>query len=129
MDKSTGHIGQQINGIDETVLLKKIGGESYHDTSRRPGEAVLKEAKLHESDVGQEVPTWRMTLGDFVRTYPEGQVFINDYKVFPNLKQPIKTICESILVLLSSQAMKREKYSKSNNLPSIFANFLTYFLG
>ena len=99
MDKSTGHIGQQINGIDETVLLKKIGGESYHDTSRRPGEAVLKEAKLHESDVGQEVPTWRMTLGDFVRTYPEGQVFINDYKVFPNLKQPIKTICESILVL------------------------------
>ena len=72
-----------------------------------------------------------MTLGDFVRTYPEGQVFINDYKVFPNLKQPIKTICESILVLLSSQAMKREKYLGTANLtilPFIFANFLTYFL-
>ena len=94
MDKSTGHIGQQINGIDETTLLKKIGGESYHDTSRRPPQELLKEAKLHESDVGKEIPTWRMTLETFVRTYPDGHVFINDYKMFPDIKKPVKTICE-----------------------------------
>ena len=96
MDKNTGHIGQQINGIDESVLLKKIGGETYHETSRRPPQEVLMEAKLHESEIGKELPTWRMTLGDYVRTYPKGEVFINDYKMYPDMKKPVKTICKCI---------------------------------
>eukprot|EP00567_Pseudictyota_dubia_P003611 CAMPEP_0197442028 /NCGR_PEP_ID=MMETSP1175-20131217/8135_1 /TAXON_ID=1003142 /ORGANISM="Triceratium dubium, Strain CCMP147" /LENGTH=441 /DNA_ID=CAMNT_0042972417 /DNA_START=130 /DNA_END=1455 /DNA_ORIENTATION=- len=97
MDKSTGHIGQQINGISETAFLKKIGGDSYHETSRRPPENLLKEIKLHASNIGQEVPTWRMTLGNFVRTYPNGDVFINDYKEFKDLKNPVKTIYDSLM--------------------------------
>lgn len=97
MDKTTGHIGQQINGVDESSLLKKIGGDSYHKTSRRPSEKLLREAKLHESDVGREVPTWRMTLGNFVRTYPNGEVFINDYKMFKDLKAPVKTIYDTLM--------------------------------
>ena len=29
MDKSSGHIGQQINGIDETAMLEMMGGKTY----------------------------------------------------------------------------------------------------
>mmetsp|Transcript_29374 Transcript_29374/g.40561 ORF Transcript_29374/g.40561 Transcript_29374/m.40561 type:complete len:247 (+) Transcript_29374:2-742(+) len=43
LDKSTGHIGQQINGVDETSLLNKIGAGSYHKTKRRPSEKLMKE--------------------------------------------------------------------------------------
>ena len=97
MDKSTGHVGQQINGIDETALLKKIGGQSYHETNRRPPEEVVKGAKLHGSKVGKEIPTWRMKLGDFVQTFPDGEVFINDYRMYPDIKKPIKTICKYLV--------------------------------
>ena len=121
LDKNTGHIGQQINGVDEAALLEKIHGKSYRETNRRLPEEVLKNANLHGSEMGKEVsvvlplpllhciitqikislvfdccqiPTWRMKLGDFVRTYPEGEVFINDYKMFPNMKRPVKTFCK-----------------------------------
>lgn len=97
MDKSTGHIGQQINGVDETSLLQKIGGETYHETKRRPSQKLLKEVKLHESELGKEVPTWRMTLGNFARTYPQGDVFINDYKMFKDLKKPIKSMYDTLM--------------------------------
>ena len=40
-------------------------------------------SKLEGSEFGKEIPTWRMKLNDFVRTYPDGEVFINDYKMFP----------------------------------------------
>ena len=82
------------SGIDESALLKKVGGETYHETSRRPSQEDLEKAKLDGSELGKEIPTWTMSLSDFVRTYPDGEVFINDYKMFRNLKQPVKTICE-----------------------------------
>lgn len=99
MDKSTGHVGQQINGVDESALLKKIGADySHQETKRRPSENLLKEIKLHESELGKELPTWRMTLGSFVRTYPDGRVFINDYRMFNDLKnKPIKTIYNELM--------------------------------
>mmetsp|Transcript_19525 Transcript_19525/g.43483 ORF Transcript_19525/g.43483 Transcript_19525/m.43483 type:complete len:443 (-) Transcript_19525:125-1453(-) len=97
MDKSTGHVGQQINGVDEHALITKIGGETFQETKRRPSEALLKAAKLHESEVGKEIPTWRMSLGDFIRTYPEGDVFVNDYKVYPELTHPVKTIYDKLM--------------------------------
>ena len=93
MDKSSGHIGQQINGIDETAMLEMIGGKAYQETKRRPTDEVM--SKLEGSEFGKEIPTWRMKLNDFVRTYPDGEVFINDYKMFPaGIKNPIKTVCK-----------------------------------
>lgn len=93
MDKSSGHVGQQINGIDETAMLEMIGGKTYQETKRRRTDEEM--SKLKGSEFGKEIPTWRMKLGDFVRTYPEGEVFINDYKMFPaGITRPVKTVCK-----------------------------------
>jgi len=97
MEKSTGHIGQQINAVDETALLKKIGGKSYHETNRHLSECALKELNLSGTEIAAELPTWNMNLNNFARTYPDGEVFINDYKMFPNLKRPVKTIYDKLM--------------------------------
>lgn len=97
MDKKTGHVGQQINAIDETAMLKKLGTKSYHDTSRRPKQCELKELALDGTQMAGELPTWKMNLNNFVRTYPDGEVFINDYKMHPNLKRPVKTIYDKLM--------------------------------
>ena len=101
MDKSTGHVGQQINGVDESALLNEMdNGKSYQDTKRRPSQQRLRELDLPPSKLGEEVPTWRMTLGNYVRTYPDGEVFVNDYKMFKNFKNPIKSIYDGMMDLI-----------------------------
>ena len=46
MEKTTAHIGHQINGIDETLLLKKIDSDSYDDAGRRPSSTELSELSM-----------------------------------------------------------------------------------
>lgn len=46
MEKTTAHIGHQINGIDETLLLKRINSDSYDDAGRRPSSTELSELSM-----------------------------------------------------------------------------------
>jgi hypothetical protein len=68
------------------VVMKQVG--------RRPKEAELRKLGMEPAT---EVPSWRMTVGNFAKAYPHGTVFINDYKEFPNLKRPILTIYDKIM--------------------------------
>ena len=97
MDKVTGHLGQQINGVDEVALLKKMGGEDFQLTKRGPSQDELKTLKMKPSEMGIEVATWRMSLWDFIRTYPENGEVLNDYKMFKDIKKPIKTMYNTIM--------------------------------
>lgn len=94
MEKNTAHIGHQINGIDETLLLQKIDSNSYDDVGRRPSSDDLSELDIKPAT---EVASWSMPLQYFNRAYPFGKVFINDYKEFPDLKRPVLTIYDHIM--------------------------------
>ena len=97
LDKTTGHMGHQINCLDETRLLQAMGGTAdYNRVGRRPSTQELERLQV---PVATELPSWRMTLGQFAKAYPEtGQVFINDYKEFPNLLQnPALTIYDKVM--------------------------------
>lgn len=94
LDTATGHIGHQINGIDETKLLQAMGEEDYDKVGRRPATDEL--SRLHVQPA-KEVPSWRMTVGAFTQSFPHGQVFINDYKEFPELTKPVKTIYDKLV--------------------------------
>mmetsp|Transcript_96395 Transcript_96395/g.267787 ORF Transcript_96395/g.267787 Transcript_96395/m.267787 type:complete len:438 (-) Transcript_96395:74-1387(-) len=95
LDKATGHLGQQINGMDEECVCQRLGLQSYHMSARRPSSQELE--GMEATVVAKEVPTWRMTPGNFVRTYPNGEVFINDYKMFKNLKAPVMSLYDAII--------------------------------
>lgn len=94
MEKHTGHIGHQINGLDETMLLEKMGSDDYDDVGRRPTVAELE--KLG-AEPAMEVPSWRMSLSSFYRAYPHGRIFINDYKEYPDLKRPVLTLYDRVI--------------------------------
>jgi len=46
-----------------------------------------------------------MTLGNFVRTYPNGQVFINDYKMYKDLASPVKTVYDTLMDFIFETAV------------------------
>lgn len=94
MEKNTAHIGHQINGIDETLLLQKIDSDSYDDVGRRPSPDELSQFDIKPAT---EVASWSMPLQYFSQAYPFGKVFINDYKEFPDLKRPVLTIYDRIM--------------------------------
>ena len=97
LDKTTGHMGHQINCLDETRLLQAMGGTAdYNRVGRRLSTQELERLQV---PVATELPRWRMTLGHFAKAYPEtGQVFINDYKEFPNLlHNPALTIYDKVM--------------------------------
>lgn len=101
LDKTTNTIlGQQINGINESALLSKLGSQDYQDTKRRPCECILTSEKFQGAEFGKELPTWRMTIGSFARAYPDGEVFLNDYKMFKDVKKPIKTLYDSLMDMI-----------------------------
>jgi hypothetical protein len=98
VDKATDRIfGQQINGVDETRLLDAIGGTSQNDTKRRPTQEQLTACQLLETELPKEVPSWRMTLDNFARTYPKGDVFINDYKMYKGIRKPITSLFDTAM--------------------------------
>lgn len=83
MERTTAHIGHQINGIDETKLLKLIGSDDYDDVGRRPSESELEELHMEPA---KEVASWKMPFQYVASTYPHAKVFINDYKEYPNVR-------------------------------------------
>ena len=94
MERTTGHIGHQINGINETKLLERIGSDDYDDVGRRPSEAELEELQMEPA---KEVASWKMPFQYYATTYPHGKVFINDYKEYPDLKRPVLTMYDKIM--------------------------------
>uniref|UniRef100_A0A0G4HAA7 DUF3179 domain-containing protein n=1 Tax=Chromera velia CCMP2878 TaxID=1169474 RepID=A0A0G4HAA7_9ALVE len=117
MDKSSGHVGQQINGIDEDCLRKKLGTSSYRETARRMTDEDL--AALSHTAL-KEVPTWRMSLGAFANTYPGGEVFINDYKMFKSiLKAPVRSLYDSIIDFIFETAIRFQSSNPQPVFPTI----------
>lgn len=119
MDKTSGHVGQQINGIDENTLKEKKGAKNFEETKRRPSHKELCNLDLHGSEMGSEVPSWRMSLGDFVRTYPKGEVFLNDYKMFKDVKAPIKTLYDTIMDTIFETSIKFQATNPKPVFPTL----------
>eukprot|EP00523_Entomoneis_sp_CCMP467_P011465 CAMPEP_0168724416 /NCGR_PEP_ID=MMETSP0724-20121128/3624_1 /TAXON_ID=265536 /ORGANISM="Amphiprora sp., Strain CCMP467" /LENGTH=489 /DNA_ID=CAMNT_0008771163 /DNA_START=20 /DNA_END=1489 /DNA_ORIENTATION=+ len=106
MDRTTGAIGHQINGLNETLLLEKLAakegaaatGEANYDlVGKRPKDATLQELGVEPA---QEVASWRMTVGDFRKAFPLGKVFVNDYKEFPKLAQPVLSLYDKAIDMI-----------------------------
>lgn len=117
MDKATGHLGQQINGMDENAVCKRLGYESYHKSARRPADAQLE--GIPHDVVGKEVATWRMTLGNFVKTYPDGDVFINDYKMNKSLSAPVTAAYDSIMDVIFSTSIDFQRTNPEPVFPTV----------
>lgn len=115
LDRATGHIGHQINGFDETKLLEAMGEEDYDKVGRRPATDELIRLGVGPA---KEVSTWRMTVGNFTSSFPHGKVFINDYKEFPQLTRPVKTIYDKIVDLVFYITVN--KYHFRSDTPPVF---------
>lgn len=116
LDKATGHIGHQINGLDETKLLEAMEEDSYDKVGRRLKEDELKKLGVEPA---VEVASWRMSVGNFIRTYPHGLVFINDYKEFPELAKPVMTIYDKVMDLIFSVAIGYHNVSPLPVFPTV----------
>mmetsp|Transcript_29374 Transcript_29374/g.40562 ORF Transcript_29374/g.40562 Transcript_29374/m.40562 type:complete len:177 (+) Transcript_29374:759-1289(+) len=60
-----------------------------------------------------------MTLGNFVRTYPNGEVFINDYKMYKDLKKPVKTIYDTMMDLIFEMSVYYQATNPSPVFPTL----------
>ena len=118
VDKSTGHVAQQINGVDETALLNKLPvGCTYNDTKRK---LASHDGVLDKNEVWKEVPSWRMTMKNYLRAYPQGEVFINDYKMFKSFnKNPIKYIYDTIADFVFDQVVTTQAIKPEPMFPTI----------
>eukprot|EP01084_Bolivina_argentea_P166850 289648_1 len=102
LDKTTGHIGHQINGLDETKLIQKMGTCDYNKVGRRPSQERLKKLGVKPAT---EIASWRMSVGDFIDAFEDGQVFINDYREFPQLTKPVKTMYDALFNFVFDRAI------------------------
>ena len=102
--------------MDETRLLEALGEDNYDKVGTR-----LPMAKLEELGVlpAAEVPSWRMTLGNFRKAYPHGKVFINDYREFPELKRPIRSLYDKIIDTTFDRAIFKHNTSNFMLFPTI----------
>jgi len=120
VDRASGHIfGQQINGVDETRLLDTIAGTSQNVTKRRPTQEQLKVCHLLETELPKEVASWRMTLDNFVRTYPKGEVFINDYKMYKGIRKPITSLYDVFIDAIFETTVHLQATQKEPIFPTI----------
>merc|ERR1712154_329525 len=65
--------------------------------------------------------SWRMSIGDFGKAYDDGQVFINDYREFPTLTKPVKSIYDGFFNFVFDRAI-----SKHNVAPELIFKTVDY---
>lgn len=117
LDKATGHFGHQINGLDETRLLEALGEDNYNKVGTR---LPMKELEKLGIKPATEVPSWRMTYGNFAKAYPDGDVFINDYREFPEItKRPILTMYDKIIDTLFDRGIGKHNTTSFMLFPTI----------
>eukprot|EP01083_Nonionella_stella_P036075 98450_1 len=104
LDKTTGHMGHQINGLDETKLIEKMGTCDYDTVGRRPSEERLRQLGVKPAT---EVASWRMSVGDFADAFADGEVFINDYREYPQLIKPVQTLYDGLFNFVFDRAISK----------------------
>lgn len=119
LDKATGHFGHQINGLNETRLLEALGEDNYDKVGTR---LPVKELEKLGIEPGKEVPSWRMPFGAFASAFPQGQVFINDYREFPEVTKgyrPVWRFYDWIIDTVFDNAIGRHNTTNFQMFPTI----------
>eukprot|EP00808_Paulinella_micropora_P003491 g25840.t1 len=113
------NIGEEVETGEEAEKSYKVKiGEEVE--TRKESEKSYK-AKLQRLGIPKpvEVPSWRMSLLNFARVYPQGEVFIHDYKMFKDLQAPVKTVYESVLDFIFDSAMKVQRTDTRPAFPTL----------